>query len=118
MTYFARKTNGIPILSNQPFTATIMSNPIRMDEMDKLCLMVVAGTVSGGSPTMDCKLQYKEPSTGLWCDAVGQTMAQITAAGNFAKDFTNIAGRLVRVVSTYGGTGQFAGTTISAITKS
>jgi len=118
MTYTARKTAGMPIISNAAFTTTVTSNPIRMDEMDKICLLVVAGTVSGGSPTMDCKLQYKEPNSGLWCDVVGATLPQITAAGNFAKDFTNISARMIRVVCTYGGTGQFASTYVTTMSKS
>lgn len=118
MTYTARKTKGVPILNNQIINSTVPGPVIKMDEFDKLAVLIVAGTISGGSPTLDVKLQYQEPISGVWCDAQGQTMTQITAAGNYAKDFTNISGRNVRVVPAYGGTGQFAASYITAIPKS
>lgn len=43
-------------------------------------IYVDASAVSGTSPTLDLKVQTKDPSTGDWIDLPGAVFAQITAA--------------------------------------
>ena len=84
--------------------ATFNSNPVNVEDMIEGAVFLHVTVVSGGSPTLDVKLQYSHDQS-VWKD-VGVAFAQITslpAATDPAPKFITNFGLYVRAVCTIGG---------------
>ncbi|MGH7773727.1 MAG: hypothetical protein ACREQA_15995 [Candidatus Binatia bacterium] len=73
-------------------------------------------TATGGTPTLDIKLQHKDELTGIYTDIPGATFAQKAATGTDSlvvypgvaetanRLESNVLSRIIRAVATIGGT--------------
>lgn len=111
------KSSIVPIISNASFTANVNGAETDFKKYNNFIVTYKTGTKTG-SPTLDIKLQYKG-ADGIWYDDPDYVATQITAAGSGIafKGFME-AHDTIRVVCTYGGSGDFAATYVTLRLKS
>lgn len=104
-----------PVINNATFNTTVTGPDMDIGSFDKVGIYVTAGTKTL-SPTLDITLQVKDPTTGHY--TAHTTMTQITTAGDYMKEISQVAAETGRIVCTYGGTGNYANTYVTVALKS
>lgn len=109
--------NEITVIPSTTATVTFNSDIQTNFEAKGIRLSLNVSAISGTSPTLDVKLQHKDPVSGTWIDITGAAFAQKTSTGTddlvIYPGITSTANRRVsdalpktwRAVCTIGGTG-------------
>lgn len=71
----------ITVQQSRTFTATFNSNDQENTDFRGVALVLDISAISGTSPTLDVKLQRKDPISGKYIDITGAAFAQQTATG-------------------------------------
>jgi hypothetical protein len=108
--------NEITVIASTTKSATFNSDEQDNNEYKGIRLSLNISAMSGTSPTLDIKLQHKDPVSGTWIDITGAAFAQKTSTGTddlvIYPGITSTANRRVsdalprkwRAVCTIGGT--------------
>lgn len=103
-----KRTKVVTVVNNATFSATVTSADIDIKEYDNLIITYKTGTRTG-TATMDIKLQVKD-SVGNYIDHT--TLTQVASATSGYEEVFGLAHTTCRVVCTFGGTDNFATTTV------
>lgn len=104
----------ITIIDNALFTETVTGADIDFKTYRHALLSIKTGTATD-SPTMTVKLQIKD-SNGNYIDHT--TLSAINTATTVIEEFFYLSAETIRVICTYGGSGNFANTTVELRMKS
>jgi hypothetical protein len=97
--------SGAQTIVPQTATSTVTGAAIDMVDSDGPCYgLLMVGTVSGTSPTLDVKYQECDTSGGTYADISGATHAQVTASSKTSRVNFRRSKRFVKAVGTIAGT--------------
>lgn len=107
------RTSFVTFLPSAARTASGDSGEFNLYDMDEVLVFLDVTAVSGTDPTLDVKVQTKDPN-GKWYDLA--SFAQKTATGQEAKAIT-VFGESLRISYTIGGTTPSFTFAVTAIAK-
>jgi hypothetical protein len=103
-----KRNKVIKIIDNATVSSTVVSPDIDMREFANM-LITYAVTGISSTPTMDIVFQIKDSNGNYITHTVLQ---QITAISSGYEEIFDLAASTGRIVCTYGGSGNFATTTV------
>jgi len=87
-------------------TATVTGSDVDIEPLKAANFYLDVTAVSGTTPTLDVKIQEKDPVSGKYFDLVSftQVTAIITQRKNYGSGAGELLGKVIRFVATIGGT--------------
>jgi len=87
-------------------TATVTGSDVDIEPLKAANFYLDVTAVSGTTPTLDVKIQEKDPVSGKYFDLVSftQVTAVITQRKNYGSGAGELLGKVIRFVATIGGT--------------
>lgn len=105
-----KKSKVLTVVNNATFSATVTGPDMDLTDYSNILITVKTGTATT-SPTLDVAFFVKD-TNGNYIRHTSLT--QITTATTGYEEVYGLAGRTGRIVCTYGGSGNFATTTVEA----
>lgn len=100
------RTETITPLASAARTASGNSGDIVVSKFREAVIFLDITAVSGTSPTLDMKVQRKDPLSGSytdWDDATAKVFSQKSATGSFAIYLSDPLAQIIRISFTIGG---------------
>lgn len=109
------KVSNHPLHASAARTATGNGSAVHVTG-DKAVMFLDCSAASGTSPTLDVKLQGKDPISGNWFDT-GDSFAQLTTTGSERVEIAALPDADIRCVYTIGGTSPSFTFSVVLVTK-